>query len=62
MWPSFLLSPKRPSSSLHFGQEDRLPGHSTERIVYWFALKVAWVFPIPSGSVGIGWYEHSYNS
>ena len=45
---------KRPS--LQFGQEENIPGQSTESRAYWFVLKIARVFPIPTGRVGIGWW------
>ena len=51
--PSCTLQ-KGSSSPMHFGQEENISGHSTERRAYRFVLKTAWVFPIPSGRVGIG--------
>ena len=36
------------SSSPQFGQEENIPGHSIERRAYWFILKIARMFPIPS--------------
>ena len=53
MWSPFLK--KRPSSTLHFGQEENIPWHIIEGRAYWFVLKIAWVFPTSSGRVGIGW-------
>ena len=41
------------SSLMTTKYSENLPGHSTERRAYWFVLKIAWVFPIPSGSVVI---------
>ena len=43
--PSCALQ-KRPSSSFQFGQEENIPGHSTERRAYWFILEVTRMFPI----------------
>ena len=34
MWPPFLHPPKKPFSPLHFGQEENIPGHLTERTTY----------------------------
>ena len=39
---------KRPYSPIQFGQEENIPGHSTERRAYWFILKIARLFLIPS--------------
>ena len=39
---------KRRSSPLQFGQEDNIPGHSMERRAYWFILKIARMFSIPT--------------
>ena len=50
----FIHPPKRPSSPFRVDQEENIPGHSTERKAYWFVLKIARVFPIPTGRVGIG--------
>ena len=36
--------------------EENIPGYSIERKAYWFALKTAWVLPIPSDRVRIGWW------
>ena len=44
--PFSCIRQKRPSSSFQFGQEENIPGHSSERRVYWFVLKIARVFPI----------------
>ena len=45
---------KRPSSLLQFGQEENIPGNSIEKRAYWLVLKIAGVFPICTGRVGIG--------
>ena len=37
----------RSSSPLQFGQEENIPGHSTERKANWFILKNARMFPVP---------------
>ena len=39
---------------LQFGQEENITGLSVERRAYWFVLKIARVFSIPTGRVGIG--------
>ena len=62
MWPSFLHLPKKiflspslwPQKKTYL--ETQLKGGA-----YWFVLKTAWVFSIPSGRVGIGWWAF-YNS
>ena len=33
-----------------------LPGHLIKWRAYWFILKTAWVFHIPTGRIGIGWW------
>ena len=38
------------------GQEENIPGHSIERRAYYFVLKIARVFPIPTRRVGVGWW------
>ena len=45
MKPPFLYPPK---SSIHFDHEHNIPGHAAERRAYWFVLKTAWLFPVPS--------------
>ena len=52
--PSCTLQ-KRPFPPLHFGQEENIQGHSTERRAYQFVLKISRMLPIPTGRVGIGW-------
>ena len=44
--------PKRLFSLLDFGQEENIPGHLIEKGAYRFIMKIAWVFPIPTGRVG----------
>ena len=51
---TILLIQERSSSPLQFGQEENIPGHSTERKAYRFVLKIARVLLIPTGTVGIG--------
>ena len=51
--PPLLPLQRRPSSSLQFGHEENIPGYSTGRRAYWFVLKIARVFPIPTGRAGI---------
>ena len=46
---------KRPSSPLQFDLEENIPELSTERRTYWFVWKMAKVFPISTGKLGIGW-------
>ena len=48
MCSPFLDPPKRPSYPLQFGREENIPGHSIKRRAYWFVLKTARVFPIPT--------------
>ena len=36
-------------------QGEDISGHSVEKRVYWFVLKIARVFPVFTGRVGIGW-------
>ena len=48
---------KRSPSLLQFGQEENIHGHSIESRAYWFALEIARVFPIPTGRVGIRWWN-----
>ena len=43
-----LPTPKRPSFSLQFFQEQNILGHSFERRAYWFILKATRVFSIPT--------------
>ena len=52
--PSCILY-KRPSSPLQFEQEENIPGHSFEKGPYWFVLKTASVFPIPTNRVEREW-------
>ena len=56
--PSCTLQ-KRPFSPLQFGQEENIPGHSTEGRTYWYVLKLARVLPIPTGRVRLGWWTLS---
>ena len=42
---------KRSSSPLQFGQEENIPGHSIGRGAYWFVLRTALVFFIPTGKI-----------
>ena len=53
--PSCTLQ-KRPFFPLQFGQEENISRHSIESRVYWFVLKIARVFPVHTGRVGIGWW------
>ena len=53
---------KMPSSRLQFGQEENIPGHSTERRAYKFVLKIARVSPIFTGRFRTGDDENLYNS
>ena len=46
-FPSCTLQ-KRTSPPLQFGQEENIPGHSTEKRAYWFVLKLARMFLIPT--------------
>ena len=41
---------ERSSPPLQFGQEENIPGHLIERRGYWFVLKIARMFPIPTSS------------
>ena len=50
----FCTLQKRPSFPLYSGQEENIPGHSVKRRAYLFLLKIAWVFPIPTGRVETG--------
>ena len=54
-----LLAPFQKSTffPLQFGQEENISGNSIESRVYWFILKIARVFPVPTGTVGIGWWK-----
>ena len=54
--PSSCTLQKRPSYPLHFDQEGNIPGHSIDGQGYWLALKIFWVFPVPTGRVAIGWW------
>ena len=59
---------KRLFFSLQFGQEENISGNSIERRDCWFILKIPRMLPVPTGRVGIGWwnyyksYLHFYNS
>ena len=46
--PPFCTLQKRSSSPLLFGQEENIPRHSIKRRAYWFILKIARMFPIPT--------------
>ena len=46
--PSSCTLKKRPSSPLQFGQREHIAGHSIERRIYQFILKIARIFPIPT--------------
>ena len=54
--PPFCTLPKKTFFTLQSGQEENISGNSIERRVYWFVLKIASVFPVPTDRVRIGWW------